>query len=157
MARNRRFGRDEAGIAPVIATVLAVAITIALAITVWLIIDKIDKSGSKPPAYFGVKPWETDDRLEIISVGADADWARVEMSGDQAFRYSLNDAAGVDVPAATFVSLSSVSVPMSGGDKIELCAQSGTLADFRVELRDSISGNAIGKWRFQNVMTGNCP
>lgn len=157
MARSRRFGRDESGVAPVIATVLAVAITIALAITVWFIIDKIDKNSSTPPAFFSLNPLEADDRLEVISVGPKADWARVEMSGDQPFRYSLNDAPGIDVPAGTFSALSAAPTPMAGGDKIELCAQSGTLTDLRVELRDYVSGTAIGKWRFQNVMTGNCP
>ena len=157
MANVKRFARDEAGVSPVIATILMIAVTVVLAIAVYTIVQRLDKESARLPPQFQMRPDEPEDKLEVISSSEEANWQRIEIRSNQPFRYSLRGDPGVDLPADTWNALSASSLKMGGGDDLELCAQSGTITNVIFELRDSAEKQMMGTWTFQMLGSANCP
>lgn len=169
----KAFASDPDAVSPIIAVLLAVAMTVLLAGVVFVVVSGIsgNKSQSAPTPVMTVD--DVHDRLSVVAAVVGADWTRILVSATTCTTGGIinigssgashqNQAASV---ANTYTAVSNsgctglnpkVQVAPSGvaiaaGDFLAFCTSGGTATAVTITMTDTVANVIVGSYTFTSI------
>ncbi len=131
MRKIRNIIKEKAGVSPIIAIILMVAITVVLAATIYVWVSGMGKSGQKAPN-LSCNVDNIYDKVTITDVETGTKWNDIKVI------IEINGISGADQTGGTGLNITLV----RPGDKTYYLGEKYSDTTFTVDLADKLSGTA---------------
>ncbi len=158
IGKIRKMLKEKAGVSPIIAIILMVAITVVLAATIYVWVSGFGGSGSSTPA-ISCSPDNVNDKLVVSSCDTGINWTDISIKVTSGATVNISCSAGtihgtgtsainsngafVSIGDDTKVAVPSGSLLMHAGDEITVESGSGAVS---ITLRYDTNDSIIGTW-----------
>ena len=137
----RKWVKNKAGVSPIIAIILMVAITVVLAATIYVWVSGMGKSGSSTPSISCI-PDHTNNKLVVTAADPGISWSDISIKTDTANATINGNSVGTTWTVATSAGLSG---DVTAGDEL-VVAGTGVSGNVAITLKYNPTNTIIGTW-----------